>query len=748
LFALARDPDLWTRLQALRTLRQWFYRTGDPRFARRVVETYLARMAEADLPVMRKNLSEGLYIMLDENLGGGVSLQKNLEELPEATRVRVLEARRAFEREVLLTPVLAALEHGNDLQRAGVLRSFDGSLFKGRGYARQPTGMIDVGNDREFGFLSEPKLEELEAAFTPLLAAELPAEPRRQAVQLAAFFQVPERSRGASIQRALLRRLGDSDPGVREAARAVVGRDLDLAGAEADPERMERIVAALEGGAAERAAILQAIGRNERLAGRPELLAAIRRLMNRADAAPGLLPVLHWPALRDAEVLSIVLHAWPSLAPPQRLQALEALLGRPALVDRAEPREPVMQILRRAVTDPSDRVRDRALRGINALPALWMGKGSTALLLAALADDTPALRRLGLELASTKPGFWGRSDAHEYLKRLLVDPDAQVRLSALATVERHALIRAEPTLVRRVKALESDPALAARARAVIAAQWVFPGRLEADVRLGRPRLLSLSTFRRQVNPLFYQDGEDGQSCARCHANHTILRIAEAGPHGSAEDPLIVNYTSALKVINMGDPESSLILRKPRSPQGQGGSDPSSPTGLTHLGGPRWDSTDHPAYRAILAWIRETSGPGTAAEGAAERLSADSHAPGHEPARAGDGDINTIWHTEFVGGTPGYPHELVVDLGAPRPIEGLLYVPRQDAPDGRVRDFEIRASRDGITWGEPLSRGRWENDPTFKYVTLPATVARYIQLRGLSEVEGRPFMSAAEVAVVE
>ena len=40
--------------------------------------------------------------MLDENLGGGVSLQKNIEELPEAMRPRILDARRAFERDVLI----------------------------------------------------------------------------------------------------------------------------------------------------------------------------------------------------------------------------------------------------------------------------------------------------------------------------------------------------------------------------------------------------------------------------------------------------------------------------------------------------------------------------------------------------------------------------------------------------------------------------------------------------------------------
>ena len=51
-----------------------------------LVDVYLARLAEPDVPVVRKSLSEGLYILMDENLGGGVSLQKNIKELPEAIR--------------------------------------------------------------------------------------------------------------------------------------------------------------------------------------------------------------------------------------------------------------------------------------------------------------------------------------------------------------------------------------------------------------------------------------------------------------------------------------------------------------------------------------------------------------------------------------------------------------------------------------------------------------------------------------
>ena len=70
-----------------------------------------------------------------------------------------------------------------------------------------------------------------------------------------------------------------------------------------------------------------------------------------------------------------------------------------------------------------------------------------------------------------------------------------------------------------------------------------------------------------------------------------------------------------------------------------------------------------------------------------------------PPLAGDGDLSTIWHTEFVGASPGYPHELVIDLGSLREVEGLLYVPRQDSPNGRVKDFEVRTSTDGRAWSK-------------------------------------------------
>ncbi len=605
-FELTRDPDLLTRLQALRTLRQWFYRTADAAMSRRIVETYLARMAVPDTPVVRKSLSEGLYIMMDENLGGGVSLQKNIAELPESMRSGILEARKAFERDVLLTPVLAALREGNGPLRAGVVKAFDGSFFKGRSYARQPEGMIDVGNDREFGFLSKPSTAELEATFVPLLEVDLPAEPRRQAIQLASFLRLPAETRNASIQMALLKRLSDPDEGVRKAAGAIVAAELDLTGADDDPARREAVLAALRGQVGGRDAILRAIGRSERLARRPEVSRAIHGLVLRPDAAPGLLPLLRSAEIRDAEVLSIALRAWPDWTSPQRVEAIEAVLARPRLAGMREPREAVMELLRRGATDPSPEVRGRTLQDIRTNENLWAGNGAGALMLSSLVDDTPAIRRLGIQLGANRPNFWSGIEAREYFKKLLIDPDAGVRAAALDVLERDRRIGWDAPMARRVKSLESDTALARRVRSLLERQGLDPAAVVPDAQIGRPRVLSLSTFRNKVNPIFYQAAEDGHSCADCHGNHTILRIAPADAVGPGEDALMINYQSALKVVNLSEPESSLILRKPRSPRGQGDEDPSSPTGLTHVGGPRWDGPDHPACRAIMDWIREAS----------------------------------------------------------------------------------------------------------------------------------------------
>jgi hypothetical protein len=68
-------------------------------------------------------------------------------------------------------------------------------------------------------------------------------------------------------------------------------------------------------------------------------------------------------------------------------------------------------------------------------------------------------------------------------------------------------------------------------------------------------------------------------------------------------------------------------------------------------------------------------------------------------------------------------------------------------NGRVKEFEIYISQDGKAWGEPLVKGVWENDALPKTAFVPRATAAFVKLRGLGEVTGQPFMSAAEIEVL-
>lgn len=60
-------------------------------------------------------------------------------------------------------------------------------------------------------------------------------------------------------------------------------------------------------------------------------------------------------------------------------------------------------------------------------------------------------------------------------------------------------------------------------------------------------------------------------------------------------------------------------------------------------------------------------------------------------RALDGARDTFWHTQWQGGSPGHPHQLVLDLGAETTITALRQLPRQDSDHGRIADYRIFVS---------------------------------------------------------
>jgi lysophospholipase L1-like esterase len=108
----------------------------------------------------------------------------------------------------------------------------------------------------------------------------------------------------------------------------------------------------------------------------------------------------------------------------------------------------------------------------------------------------------------------------------------------------------------------------------------------------------------------------------------------------------------------------------------------------------------------------------------------------------------MWHTQWVRAAPPPPHEIQIQLGGSANVTGFIYVPRQDgSQNGRIGQYEFYVSTDGVNWGSPVATGTFANSITGKQVSFATTTAQYVRLRALSEVNGNPWTSMAELYVL-
>lgn len=113
----------------------------------------------------------------------------------------------------------------------------------------------------------------------------------------------------------------------------------------------------------------------------------------------------------------------------------------------------------------------------------------------------------------------------------------------------------------------------------------------------------------------------------------------------------------------------------------------------------------------------------------------------------DGNPNTVWHTEWLNSSPTHPHEIQIDLGSLYDVTGINYLPRQDGgTNGRIGNFEIYVSSDGVNWGGPVTTGSFENIATLQTIAFAATPGQFVRLRALSDPNGSPWTSVAEFGV--
>jgi hypothetical protein len=127
------------------------------------------------------------------------------------------------------------------------------------------------------------------------------------------------------------------------------------------------------------------------------------------------------------------------------------------------------------------------------------------------------------------------------------------------------------------------------------------GGVSVDQATGVGQTLDFEFFARRVMPILAAKGRDGNACVNCHSNHNILRLNPPDGDGRfTSEQLRENYRSALKVVDLANPENSLLLRKPTSNSEQEGVVGAQK--LSHGGGPRWTGPDDPGYKTVLEWI--------------------------------------------------------------------------------------------------------------------------------------------------
>ena len=130
-------------------------------------------------------------------------------------------------------------------------------------------------------------------------------------------------------------------------------------------------------------------------------------------------------------------------------------------------------------------------------------------------------------------------------------------------------------------------------------------------------------------------------------------------------------------------------------------------------------------------------------------SEETHSQDGHGENAVDGNPNTYWHTQWHGNSPGLPHEIIIELLPPSVFKGFTYLPRQDESDhGTIKDYELYVSDDGRNFGQPIKKGAFEPGKGEKIETFEPIKCHFIKLKAISEVNGLPWTSAAEIRVIQ
>ncbi|MFB7511890.1 MULTISPECIES: discoidin domain-containing protein [unclassified Streptomyces] len=111
----------------------------------------------------------------------------------------------------------------------------------------------------------------------------------------------------------------------------------------------------------------------------------------------------------------------------------------------------------------------------------------------------------------------------------------------------------------------------------------------------------------------------------------------------------------------------------------------------------------------------------------------------------DGSTATIWHSKWTGTAAPLPHTITIDMHRTAVVSALIYQPRATGINGRVGEYRISLSADGLNWGSPVATGTLADDASAKTLGFAPKGARFVRLTAVTEAGNRgPWSSAAEI----
>jgi len=204
------DPDMLVRIEALKSLWRWWYRTPDFALRRQIEGAFLqAAGRREEHPLVRLNVAQAIYNILDENT---VQFHKNwLRTLPlQADRDRAEAARISEVERPLARELSSALSGTNVAAQQTVLTALDYYFLRG-----------GIGNDYDpITFYDRSAAETMAHALLPLLRSPDPVIAGKAMEALA----VAREARDPQLLLAVIEHLKSSDPHLREVAEEELSR--------------------------------------------------------------------------------------------------------------------------------------------------------------------------------------------------------------------------------------------------------------------------------------------------------------------------------------------------------------------------------------------------------------------------------------------------------------------------------------------------------------------------------------------